>query len=70
MFSETVELRSSDSIHSCSRISSRLGRSAGASARQRRMRSSHMGDSFRRKWSSARRICSSCSKGMSPHTIS
>lgn len=70
MPSETVLFRSSASIHLCSRISSSVGRADGDSDRHRRMRSSHMGDNFRRKWISARRICSSRSNGMSPQTMS
>lgn len=63
-------------IHGWARICSNVGRSAGRYSKHRRIRSSHCGDNRSRpgvrvaKLTVARTIWSSCSKGMSPQTMS
>ena len=56
--------------HGWRRMSSRLRRASGGTWRQPRMRSWHSWERRTRKRSSARQICSSVSKGMSPQTMS
>lgn len=62
--------------HGWARICSSDGRSAGRYSRQRRIKSSHCGDNRSRpgllvtKLTVARTIWSSCSKGISPQTMS
>ncbi len=62
--------------HGWARICSSDGRSAGLYSRQRRIKSSHCGDNRSRpgllvtKLTVARTIWSSCSKGISPQTMS
>lgn len=61
---------SSIRIHWCSKICSKVGRSEGLRQRHHLMSCWHPGEILLLKSSRPLRISSSCSKGISPHTMS
>ena len=64
------EVEAAANIQGCERISSRGILAAGWTCRHCLTRSRHSAETRDLKWTSAEQICSSCSKGMSPQTMS